>query len=140
MSRVFNVDQSKLVEKTAEELKKIEVLKKPSWANFVKTGVAKERPPLDRDWWHKRAASILRRIYVYNLVGVNRLRVKYSSRKNNGHKPEHTYSSGGKIIRTILQQLEKAEFVKKAEIKNKKGRILTPKGKSFLDKIAQNVK
>jgi len=140
MSRVFNVDQSKLVEKTAEELKKIDSLKMPSWANFVKTGVAKERPPLERDWWHKRAASILRRIYVYNLVGVNRLRVKYSSRKNNGHKPEHTHSSGGKIIRTILQQLEKAEFVKKAEIKNKKGRILTPKGKSFLDKIAQNVK
>ncbi len=140
MTRVYNVDQSKLVIKTAEELKKIDVLKKPMWANFVKTGVAKERPPMEGDWWHKRAASILRKIYVYNLIGVNRLRVKYSSRKNNGHKPEHTNSASGKIIRTILQQLEKAELVKKAEIKKRKGRVLTAKGKSFLDKIAQNVK
>ncbi len=140
MTRIFNSDQSKLVEKTAEELKKIDALKMPNWAGFVKTGVAKERPPLEQDWWHKRAASILRKIYVYNLIGVNRLRVKYSSRKNNGHKPEHTNIAGGKIIRTILQQLEKAELVKKAEIKNKKGRALTPKGKSFLDKISQNAK
>ena len=140
MTRVFNVDQSKLVEKTAEELKKIDSLKKPIWANFVKTGVAKQRTPIENDWWYKRAASILRRIYVYNLIGVNRLKVKYSSRKNNGHKPEHTASASGKIIRVILQQLEKAELVKKIEIKNKKGRTLTPKGKSFLDKIAQNVK
>ena len=140
MVRIFNVDQSKLVEKAAEELKKIEVLKTPNWAIFVKTGVAKERPPIEQDWWYMRAASILRKLYVYNLMGVNRLRVKYSSRKNNGHKPEHTHQAGGKVIRTILQQLEKAEFVKQTEIKKRKGRILTPKGKSFLDKIAQNVK
>jgi len=140
MTRVFNVDQSKLVEKTAEELKKLDTLKKPVWANFVKTGVAKERPPIENDWWYKRAASILRKIYVFNLMGVNRLKVKYSSRKNNGHKPEHTHNASGKIIRTILQQLEKSELIKQAEIKGKKGRTLTPKGKSFLDKIAQNVK
>ncbi|MBS3171924.1 30S ribosomal protein S19e [Candidatus Woesearchaeota archaeon] len=140
MTRIYNADQSKLVEKAAEELKKIDILKMPDWASFVKTGVAKERPPLEQDWWYKRAASILRKVYINNLIGVNRLRVKYSSRKNNGHKPEHTYNSGGKIIRTILQQLEKAELVKKAEIKNKKGRTLTPKGKSFLDKISQNAK
>ena len=140
MTRIFNVDQSVLVEKTAEELKKIDSLKKPVWANFVKTGVSKQRNPIDNDWWYKRAASILRKLYVFNLMGVNRLRVKYSARKNNGHKPEHTHPASGKIIRTILQQLEKAEFVKKTEIKNKKGRSLTPKGKSFLDKIAQNVK
>ena len=140
MTKIYDADQSKLVEKAAEELKKIEVLKMPSWANFVKTGVAKERPPLEQDWWYKRAASVLRRIYVYNLIGVNRLRVNYSSRKNNGYKPEHTYIAGGKIIRTILQQLEKAELVRKAEIKNKKGRTITAKGKSFLDKIAKDVK
>ncbi|MEK6936482.1 MAG: 30S ribosomal protein S19e [Nanoarchaeota archaeon] len=140
MVKIFDVDQGKLVEKAAEELKKVDTLKMPNWANFVKTGVAKERPPLDKDWWYKRSASILRKVYVYNLVGVNRLRTKYSSRKNNGHKPEHTHKAGGKVIRTILQQLEKAEFIKKTEIKNKKGRTITAKGKNFLDKIAKDVK
>lgn len=140
MVKIYDIDQSQLVEKASQELKKIDFLKKPDWAIFVKTGVSKERPPMESDWWYKRAASILRRLYIHNLLGVNRLKVKYSSRKNNGHKPEHSYPASGKIIRTILQQLEKAEFVKKAEIKKRKGRTLTPKGKSFLDKIAQNVK
>ena len=138
MTRINNVDPSKLIVKAAEELKKIEALKMPNWANFVKTGTAKERSPIENDWWYKRTASILRKLYIYNLIGVNRLRVKYSSRKNRGHKPEKTYKASGKIIRTILQQLEKVEFIKKTEIKSRKGRTLTPKGKSFLDKIAQN--
>ena len=68
------------------------------------------------------------------------MRTRYGSKKNRGQKPEKFVRAGGKIIRTILQQLEKAELVKKAEIKNKKGRTLTPKGKSFLDKISQNAK
>src|SRR3989344_9236853 len=138
MTRIYNADQSKLVEKAAEELKKIDILKMPDWASFVKTGVAKERPPLEQDWWYKRAASILRKLYIYNLIGVNRLRVKYSSRKNRGHKPEKTYKASGKIIRTILKQLEKVEFIKKTEIKSRNCRTLSPSVKSFLDKIAQN--
>ncbi|MEK6939747.1 MAG: 40S ribosomal protein S19, partial [Nanoarchaeota archaeon] len=39
-------------------------------------------------------------------------------------------------IRKILQQLEKSGLVKQTEKGVHKGRILTPKGTSFLDKIA----
>jgi NDP-sugar pyrophosphorylase family protein len=71
MTKIYDVDQSQLVEKAAEELKKIDALKMPTWANFVKTGVAKERPPIETDWWYKRAASILRKVYVFNFVDKN---------------------------------------------------------------------
>jgi len=29
----------------------------PEWAEFVKTGVTRERPPTQTDWWQVRAAA-----------------------------------------------------------------------------------
>jgi len=107
----------------------------PEWARFVKTGVNRERPPEQEDWWYIRAASILRKIQIKQPIGVNRLRKIYGGRKNRGHKPEHKYKGSGSIIREILQQLEEAGFVKK----DKKGRVLTPKGKEFLKNVLKKV-
>ena len=74
--------------KLAEALKKVPEFKEPEWAQYVKSGAGKERPIDDVDFWHKRAASILRNIYKKGSVGVNRLRTKYGSKKNRGFKPE----------------------------------------------------
>ena len=126
--------------KLAEALKKIPEFKQPEWAEFVKSGPAKERPIEDSDFWHKRASSILRQIHKKKIVGVNRLRVKYGSKKNRGYKPEIFKKAGGKIIRTILQQSDKAELTEIAKdikgVRTKKpGRQLTEKGKKFLEEI-----
>ena len=64
--------------------------------------------PEDQDWWYKRAASILRKIYRHGPIGTNKLKKKYGSKKNRGHKPEHFYKAAGSHIRKILQQLEKS--------------------------------
>jgi len=136
MVSLYGVDQSELVEKAAEELKKIDEIKPPEWAIFVKTGTHKERPPRNKEWWYTRAASILRIIYRLGPIGVSKLRTKYGGKKNRGVKPERFYKSSGNILRKILQQLEKAGFVKQGEKRKYKGRLITPKGKSFLDKIA----
>lgn len=135
MATVYDVDASKLINKAAEALK--DKINAPEWSKFVKTGRAKERIPMENDWWYKRAASILRKIYLLGPVGTNKLKVKYGSKKNRGYKPEKFYPASGKIIRTILQQLEKTEFIKKEEKKVHRGRKITPKGKSFLDKLAK---
>ena len=135
MATIYDTNTQELIKKAANALK--EKIKAPEWSMFVKTGVAKERPPVDRDWWYMRAASILRKIYLFGPIGTNKLRVKYSSRKNRGYVPEKTFSGSGKIIRVILQQFEKEELIKKAEKGVHKGRIITPKGKSFLDKLAK---
>jgi len=134
---IFNENPSKLINKAAEELKKIEVIKAPVWAKYVKTGRSKERPPEETDWWYKRTASVLRKVYVLGPIGTSKLRVKYGSRKNRGYQPEKFFKASGNILRKVLQQLEKAGFIKQVEKGVHKGRIITPKGKSFLDKLAK---
>jgi small subunit ribosomal protein S19e len=105
----------------------------PDWARFVKTGPSRERPPQQADWWHIRGASILRKVYLEGR-GVSRLRKEYSGRKNRGHKPEHTFPGSGKIVRTLLKQLEGEGLLK---IKKGKGRVITPLGQKFLDGVAK---
>ena len=137
---MYDVDANDLILKTAEELKKVPEIKPPAWAPFAKTGMNKERPPKDNDWWYMRTASVLRTVYRLVPVGVSKLRTKYGGKKNRGHKKEHFYKGSGNIIRKVLQQLEKAGFIKFAEKGAHKGRVITPKGRSFLDKIAVGIK
>lgn len=133
---VYELNAQEYNLKLAEALKKIPEFKQPEWVEFVKSGSAKERPAEDEDFWYKRAASILRQIYKNKIVGVNRLRTRYGSRKNRGMKPERFRKAGGKIIRSILQQSDKSGFTEILKEKGKKsGRILTEKGKKFLESI-----
>jgi small subunit ribosomal protein S19e len=135
MTSVKNVEPAKFIERLKEELKKIEEIKEPLWVRFVKSGAHRQRPPEQKDFWYVRAASILRRIYLNGPVGIERLRTYYGGRRSFGH-PKHFAKASGKIIRTILKQLEKVGFVEK----EKRGRKITIKGKKFLDKIASEVK
>jgi len=139
MKDIYNVPQNELIEKTALELKKIPFIKPPAWTEFVKTGAHKERAPARDDWWYVRAAAILRTTHKLGPIGVSKLRTKYGGKKNRGVKPEKFYSGSGKIIRTVLQQLEEAGLVKKAEKGVHKGRIIAPKGASILDKVAAQI-
>ena len=136
---MYDVDAQELIQKAAEELKKNSEIKPPVWVAFVKTGMHKERPPANNDWWYLRVASVLRTVYRLGPVGVSKLRTKYGGRKNRGVKKDHFFKGSGNILRKALQQLEKAGFVKFAEKGVHKGRILTPKGRSFLDKISAQI-
>ncbi len=139
MTTIYDVDPSGLIEKTAEELKKLDSIKPPVWAAFAKTGMHKERPPVKNDWWYARAASVLRQIYRYSPIGVSKLRTMYGGKKNRGYRPEHFFKGSGSIIRKVLQQLEKEGFVKQDLKSIHKGRVITAKGKKFLDGIASNI-
>ncbi|MBI5065923.1 30S ribosomal protein S19e [Candidatus Woesearchaeota archaeon] len=131
-----DVQKTKLIEKAAEELKNLKEIAPPAWAPFVKTGMSKERPPVRKDWWHVRAAAVLAKLDKLGPVGVSKLRKKYGSRKNKGHKPSHVYKGSANIIRKILQQLEKAGLAKQVEKGIRKGRVITPKGLSLLGKVS----
>ena len=134
---VYEQNPEQYNERLAEALKQKEEFKMPEWAGFVKTGISKERPPAESDFWYKRAASILRQLYINKLVGVGRLRTRYGSKQNRGGRPEKFKKASGKIIRIILQQAETAGLVE--QFKGKKaGRRLTEKGKEFLDSIKVN--
>ena len=135
---VYEVNTEKFIAKLSEELKELPEFEMPQWAFFVKTSVARERPPMEKDWWQKRAASILRQIYIKKVIGVQRLRTRYGGKKDRGMKPEKFKRGSGKIIRVILQQAEKAGLLERATGK-KVGRKMTVKGRDFLDRTANKL-
>jgi small subunit ribosomal protein S19e len=132
---IYEKDAEEYVLNLAEALKAIPEFEVPEWVHFVKSGSSRERPPFDSSaFWYVRSASILRQLYIKGVVGVGKLRTRYGSRKNRGGMPSEFRKSGGKIIRVILQQAEKAGFVEKVN-RFQHGRRLTEKGKEFLDSV-----
>jgi len=133
---VHDVDATLLIKRVAEELKKEPQIKPAAWAPFVKTGMSRERAPVQSDWWHVRAASILRKLFVLGPIGTHKLQTLYGGRKNEGMAPEHFYPGAGNNIRKILQQLEKSGLAKQTVKGVHKGRIVTPKGHQMLEAVA----
>jgi len=134
MTDIRLIEPSKYNSLLAGALKNSNYFEVPEWVKLVKTSPNRARPPKEEDFWYKRAASILRQIYIKGVVGVQRLRTRYGGRKDKGAKPPKFYKGSGKLIRNILQQAEKAGLIEKSKTK-KAGRCLTEKGKEFLESV-----
>ena len=135
MTTVYDIPADRLIRTLAEELKKKPEIRPPDWAAFAKTGVHKEMPPEDPDWWFTRAAAVLRRVYVDGPLGVERMRSFYGGNKNRGSRPNAFRKGSGSILRKSLQQLEAAGLI----IHDKTGRRVSPEGMKFLDNLSQEV-
>ena len=131
---IYDIDPRELNNRLAEELKKIKEMEAPEWSLFVKSSVARERPPIEDDFWQRRAASILRQLYIKKVIGVNKLKNRYGGKKDRGQRRARFKKGSGKIIRVILQQAEAAGLVEKAK---KPGRKLTEKGRTLVEGAAQ---
>lgn len=134
---VNDISANEIVKNASEALKEFEEVQPPEWAQFVKTGPHKERPPHDRDWWYMRAAAVLRSVSNLGPVGVSKLRTKYGGRKNRGVRPEKFVKASGNILRKVFQQLEQAKLIQQAKKGNHKGRVITPKGQALLAKASK---
>ena len=135
MTTTYDVPAEKLIIVGAEKLRENKEIAPPAWAGWVKTGVHKELPPVDKDWWYVRCAAVLRQVYIDGPIGVSRLRSKYGGKERNGTMPP-TFSKGsGSIVRNVLQQLEKAGYVRAV----KGGRTVTPDGRRVLDNAAYEI-
>ena len=139
MTHILSVNPQSLISKAAEELKKQDLVKAPEWSQFVKTGRHKMRLPDQSNWWFYRSAAVLRSIVKLGPIGTEKLRTKYGGLKSRGHKPERFYKGSGSVIRAILQQLETSGLIKQTQKGAHKGRVVTPKGTSFLDKLAMQI-
>jgi small subunit ribosomal protein S19e len=133
---VRTIEPGKYNQLLADALKKLPEFEKPEWVDFVKTGTNKQRPTSEPDFWHKRAASVLRQLYTNGTVGVQRLRTRYGGRKNRGMRPPRFVKGGGKIIRVIMQQSDAAGLTEKVKGK-RSGRQLTKKGKEFMEALVK---
>jgi small subunit ribosomal protein S19e len=138
MATLYDVPAEDLIEALAEEL--AETCEEPDWATVAKSGVGRELPPEQEDFWQRRAASVLRKVAVDGPVGVQRLRTAYGDSKQGSTRyrvrPDHKSESSGKIIRTILQQLEDAGYV---EQEGSAGRAVTGEGRALLDEVATDL-
>lgn len=123
--------------KLSENLKNNENVVAPEWAVFVKTGVSKERPPVQEDWWFIRTASILKKVHKYGPIGVNKLSKQYGGRKNRGHKPDRKMNGSTNIIRKCMQQLEKAGLIQQVE-SPKAGKTITKEGLALIRECEEN--
>ena len=137
MPTVYDIPANILIRRLAQDLKSREEITPPEWVPYVKTGIHKERAPDDADFWYVRCASILRKLYLNGPVGTGKLRIVYGGRNRRGTKPNEFAKGGGAIIRTALQQLERAGFVKK---RGGKGREMTDIGRSYMDKLSGTLK
>lgn len=138
MVTIYDSDIQQSIEKLSNSLKA--TIKAPEWTRFVKTSAGKERPPVDPEWYYKRAAAILITIYKRGPIGTSKLRVKYGTKGRRGHNPAKFYRASGKIIRNVIQQLDKAGLTQFKKDGIHKGRIVTPKGRSLVDKNSVIIK
>lgn len=136
MTTVYDVPPDELISSVAQKLKENGKITPPAWTGHVKTGVHKQLPPVDNEWWFVRCAAVLRQIHIKGPVGVSRLRSRYGGKERNGTMPPSFTKGSGSIIRKVLQQLEKVGYVRTV----KGGRAITPDGQRFLDNAAHEIK
>lgn len=136
MTTVFDVPPEALIKKAGERLRTSGSYPTPDWAPYVKTGTHREKAPAQKDWWHDRVASVLRKIYVNGPIGVSRLAADFGGKRNRGAAPYKAVKGSRTILREAIHQLEKGGFV---SANKSKGRVVTPKGRSFLDNAANEV-
>ncbi|MFB6184991.1 MAG: 30S ribosomal protein S19e [Haloarculaceae archaeon] len=140
MTTLYDVPVEDLIEAVAERLTDEGAVEEPDWAAYTKTGTGRELPPEQNDFWQVRAASLLRKVAVDSPVGVGSLQTAYGDAKQGTNRyqvrPSHKTEASGKIIRTILIQLEDAGYVETAE---GEGRRVTGEGRRLLDDVADDV-
>jgi small subunit ribosomal protein S19e len=136
MTTVFDVPAKELIDEVAKKLASEDTIELPEANVYSKTSVARENPPESEDWWYVRCASILRKIYINNGIGIEQLKAEYGGKRDKGSKPYKARSGSGTVTRRAVQQLEKAGYVTKIR---GKGRVMTPKGRSFMDNASKEV-
>ena len=136
MTTAFDVPAALLIERVTAELKAGGKVTPPEWARFARTGQHTENAPRQTDWWYRRAAAVLRKVYAMGPIGTARLAAEFGGKRDGGSAPYHPRAGSGSVTRECLQQLEELGLVTKAETK---GRNVTPAGRKMLDNLAHQI-
>ncbi|MGY8755214.1 MAG: 30S ribosomal protein S19e [Candidatus Poseidoniales archaeon] len=150
MTTFYDVPAGILTPALAEKLASVDQISMPEWGAYVKTGVHREKPPSQENWWQIRCAALMRKVAREGPIGVNSLAQAYGGRKDNGAHPNTPAVASRNVIRTALQQLEDAGLI---ELKSTKtvnsvngdqklfaGRTISAAGHKMLDDVAHSVR
>ncbi len=136
MTTVYDVPPGLLIERLKDQLEKDAKIKPPEWAKFARTGVHTEKAPVQRDWWYRRVAAVLRKVYINGPVGSARLAAEFGGRRDDGSAPYHPRRGSRSIAREAMQQLESLGYLSKLE---KRGRTITAAGRKLLDNLSHEI-
>ena len=140
---VLDAPSQAMVNKAANFFKEKNIIKKPKYADLVKTSKSNDCEPIDPDYVYYKAAAICRKLYVTKSknIGIGSLRSMFSKKQRRGCQPPKTFKSGGKLIRELVIQLKKAGYIKNYGEKDEtdSGLYLTREGRSEMDKIAASL-
>jgi len=149
MTTYHDVPADLFIPALADRLGDVEAIVAPEWAAYVKTGVTRERPPTQENWWHLRAAAVLRKVARRGPIGITALSQLFGGYKDNGSMPNTPAAGSRHVIRTAMQQLEAAGLVELVELKPiesvdgeqmlYKGRVITGAGQKIMDEVAHAV-
>ena len=116
---------------------------------YVKTAAHKELSPFDPNWLYLRAASLARKVYFKQRLGVRKFKTIYGSKKRAGSAPEHHNKASGKVIRYCLQQLEKMGIIEMVQVEEEDeaghttqrsvARCVSKRGRKDMDNIAHKI-
>jgi small subunit ribosomal protein S19e len=138
MTTLYDVPADALIDALADELE--DQIDEPQWATFAKSGVGRELPPEQEDFFAVRAASLLRKVATNGPIGIERLSTQYGGSKGGSNRyrvaPAKRTDGSRNLIRTILQDLEEEDLVETAD---GEGRRITAEGQSLLDETAGDV-
>ena len=143
MTTYYDVPADLLITGLAEKMATFEKIVAPEWASQVKTGTHRERPPVQDDWWHTRAASILRKVAIKGPIGTNRISHEFGGAKNRGVKRNKAVSGSRNVSRKILQQLSDSGLIENSMNSAgtvNRGRVVSPVGQALLDEVAHSVR
>jgi len=132
---IKDAETGKFVVALAAYLKKTGKVSVPDWVDVVKLSRGNELCPSDPDWYYIRCASLLRRLYNTNHIGVGNFAKVYGVKQRNGTRPAHHVHASTAVIRKALQSMEALGYVEK----NEHGRSLHAQGRRLLDRISYQV-
>lgn len=136
MPTAYDVPPGLLIERIKERLQQEGKVKPPEWGAYARTGVHTEKAPNQPDWWYRRVAAVLRKVYVKGPIGTERLAAEFGGRRDGGSAPYHPRQGSRSVAREAMQQLESCGYLSKIE---KRGRIVTAQGRKLLDKLATDI-
>ncbi len=136
MTTAYDVPPGLLIERLKDRLQAEGKIKPPEWAPFARTGVNTEKAPVQKDWWYRRVAAVLRKVYLGGPIGSTRLAAEFGGRRDDGSAPKHPRRGSRSIAREAMQQLEAMGLLTKTE---KDGRRISPQGRKLLDTLAHEI-
>ena len=136
MASSYDVPPQQLIDRVAAQLTKDERAAPPEWVPLAKTGPHTEKAPVDREWWYRRLAAVLRKVYVLGPIGSTRLAAEFGGKEDRGSKPYRARRGSRAVARAALKRLEAMGLVTASD---RRGRVVSPEGQKLLDDAAYGV-